>query len=245
VGVISGNDYDAAWIVPLDVGGCFRNPIRPIPGPIIISRLSIGYELVTPDPLAMKNGVYTGDLMLSVGPHADFDFGDRATVSDTEVHVRFTLTVVHDFKITRPDAAVPVILQPKGGWEHADGRVPGGLEGELPVLISSSAPFGITLQCEHRSGEQCGIQSENDGSNVPVVTSITAPGLQNVGTKIAAYRHELSPLHREAFETSHGYVADRPSRIHFNVPGESTEIMLKQPGSRWRGDITLIFDSQL
>lgn len=239
--------YESAWRIPLGAGGCEKRPAAAVPITLNMSRLSIGYLLTTPDPLALKNGVYSGTLALTVGPGGDFDFGDRATVSDSVVNVRFVLTVAHDLNVTTPVGGTSTRLQPLGGWsrwtEH--GVEPAALQSDLPFAITGSAPFSVKLDCEFPLGEHCAIRSNMDGDLAAVSIAVSMPGIRADASGRDANHYMLrANTGKETFIPT-APVVQRPSRLHFNVDGEPMRRMLDQPGSRWQGRATLIFDTQI
>ncbi|MNV02707.1 hypothetical protein D3C71_929460 [compost metagenome] len=195
----------------------------------------------------MKNGNYTGTLALTVGPGGDFDFGDRGVVGESVVNIHFVLTVAHDLKVTTAPGADTARLQPQGGWarwaEH--GIAPKALQSDLPFTITGSAPFSLRLDCEFPEGEQCAIRSNLDGQLAPVDIAISMPGIRSESTGSDANRYRLrANSGRETFMPTTP-VAQRPSRVHFNVEGEPMQRMLAQPGSHWQGRATLIFDTEI
>ncbi|HEY9133687.1 MAG TPA: hypothetical protein VIM98_18190 [Dyella sp.] len=210
--------------------------------------LGLGLRITSPSPLGLQNGIYTGTLTYSLGGAGkDIDFGDDVIVSDDSLTFRFEFTVAHELKVTRADHADRIVLQPDRGWpswfDHGGSASP--LRGEMTLLLSSSAPFSLSLQCQYMVDTQCALRSDRDGTDVPLSTSVTFPGIQAMDTKAPAIRYPLTHHRRYPFENVEGYVANRPSRVHFEVSSNATPIMAKQPGSLWRGDVTLVFDSQL
>ena len=213
-----------------------------------ISNFSIGYELITPDPLAMKNGVYSGDLALTMGPGGDFDFGDRATVSDSVVNLHFELTVQHELRVEFPPGSERAVLVPESGWNSwiDHDRLPTRLGKDLPFSLSSSAPFTISLQCQYpQSSGDCGLHNTTTPADeVPVEVAVTMPGFHEMNSGWDALSLKLSTQGVPARFTADVYAVHRASRVHLNVRGEHVKSILDHPGSQYRGNVTLVFDAQ-
>lgn len=53
--------------------------------------MEYAYELRTPNPLGMSSGQYVGGITYSIGPGADYDFGDVIVPSKNAITFNFTL----------------------------------------------------------------------------------------------------------------------------------------------------------
>ncbi len=247
-----------AW---LRFGWGIRTPLSPTPcysqgdggeagfqGTFNLAKLGIGLIITTATPLSLQNGIYEGQTTFSLGgQEADIDFGDGVTMNDPTLTLRFQFTVAHDLKVTTAAGADTARLQPLGGWarwaEH--GIAPKALQSDLPFTITGSAPFSLRLDCEFPEGEQCAIRSNLDGQLAPVDIAISMPGIRSESTGSDANRYRLrANTGRETFMPT-APIAQRPSRVHFNVEGEPMQRMLAQPGSHWQGRATLIFDTEI
>lgn len=209
------------------------------------TNIGLGLTVTTPSPLGMQNGIYRGQLTFSVGGlGADIDFGDDVQMTDEHLVVNFEFTVEHDFKVERPPGTDVIVLQPEHGWrdwvEH--GRPPSSIRQELPFLMTTSGDFNVRLECEVPAGERCAIRSES-GEQAALDVALTIPGLYEKasGTHVVGYplRAGGSPPGFRARE----YMQNRPSRLLFSVTGDPLRKMLDLPGTRWRGDVTVIFDA--
>jgi hypothetical protein len=241
--------YRFLWLVPEGDGSCIKYLLREIPGPMSISQFSIGYELIAPDPLAMKNGVYTGDLVLTVGPGGDFDFGDRSMVNDSTISLHFVLTVQHELRADFPPDSHRVTLVPEGGWSSwvDHGRLPTSLSKDLPFSLSSSAPFSVTLECSHpQPNGDCGLLNTSTPTAplVPVAVAITMPGFREAQRNLDALNLKLSTQGVAPRFISNAYAVNRASRLHFDVTGEHVKSILDHPGDQYRGNVTVVFDAQ-
>lgn len=245
----SATHYRFRWDKPETADACVKIPRVAIPGPMRIADFSIGYILETPDPLSMKNGVYRGDLTLTVGPGGDFDFGDRSTASDSVVNLHFELTVQHEFRVEFPPGSDHAVLVPEGGWNSwvDHGRLPTRLSRDLPFSLTSSVPISVTLQCQYpQPGGDCGLRNTTTPTapEVPVEVALTMPGFREIVSKADALNLKLSEQGSAARFSSDAYAANRASRLHFDVKGEHVKGILDHPGSQYRGNVTLVFDAQ-
>ena len=238
--------YAWGWKFPTAATGCSKKTQYPFAS-MRMHDLSVAYAMRTPTPLAMKNGIYTGKIQFNVGPGQAFDFGDNVTATDSEVTFVITLTVAHEFQVTFPSAAPRVTLAPIGGWQQwtDHGTPPRRLQQELPFTLTSSSDFSVKMRCEHESGGRCGIEDLAAGTVVPVDVDVTLPGVSEVNTGVRAVEF---PLVTQQVATAprfrpDSFTVNRPSKLRFSANGNAVAEMLKAPGSRWQGDVTIIFDS--
>ena len=95
VGIGHGTMYTFAWEVAEDFTVCSRPSRNDIPfGPYAgsIRDVSIGYQLVAPSPLQLRNGTYRGAISYSLGEGHQIDLG-RGQYSDSQLTINFELTV--------------------------------------------------------------------------------------------------------------------------------------------------------
>lgn len=223
--------------------------------------MSVGYELVTPDPLKLNSGIYTGLLSLSVGPGGDIDFGDNYQASDSVVNINFTLSVNHELKLTTTPENQKITLQPcsadkvcteddgKANWERwMITRVTPQLTGRSNFNISSSGSFHVYLQCEQQSGSDCALKSDNSSNLVPIQTLLTLP--ENIGYDISGgrvIRDKLSigkDMSRTLYRTK-SFGQNKKGSIDFLVNQRDVDTMLQSRPDTYRGAVTVIFDPNL
>jgi hypothetical protein len=210
---------------------------------------SIGYELISPNPLAMHSGTYTGSLTYSVGPGKEFDYFYNAEGFDPELVLNFTLTVQHDLKIDFPGSTQghPVIanLEPPGGWVAWQGHsaTPPRLIRDLAFRLSLSGPLKVYLSCEDAVGERCAIRREDD--LVPFDVSMTLPGAHTSDGHQPIVRTKLPTTAGQALvlEPQAGYLNAMSSLLHFATDKEGTARVMQHPGSTYEGAVTMIFDA--
>lgn len=247
-GPLLGSAFSALFIWEFPPNAvCVKHARYPIPGDLSISRgLSFSYELITPDPMAMPSGEYVGRLELSVGPGADFDFGDRAIVSDSLVAINFNLTVLHDFQVRFATDTPRVELTPVGGWPAwvDSGLLPKAMQADLPFYLTSTTEFDVRLSCEFHVGDRCGIRDPQLNAVVTVDVEVTMPGMRDIRNGRPVQDSLLTADDARAPRFSpDGYLIDRRSRLRFIAHREAVAEMFKSPGSRWEGNMTVVFDA--
>jgi hypothetical protein len=215
-----------------------------------IEALDFVYALETPTPLRMRSGFYTGTTTFTVGgtgEGADFDLGNGVELTDRVVNVHFRLEVQHAFQLDIPPGSDRAVLTPPGGWsgwtEH--GVVPQSLEQTLPFTLSSSGRFSVTLQCQFPQPDgRCGIRNTTaEAEDAPLDISLTLPGFRELDSGRDAVELPLRTQLPAPVFTADSVILDRPSRIRFAVTGAPVKAMLAFPDTRYRGDVTLIFDA--
>lgn len=250
----SGNAgaYDHGWGVPERLVTCYRmlNEGSNYLGTVKIDHLSLGYTLSTPSPLSVSSGEYEGEVIYRVGNVTNtpgyFGLGADDYNGEEQIRIVIRATVVHAFKVDFPAGIERVALAPKGGWSQwiNGGHVPEQLQKEVPFILTSSTGFKVTMQCEHQQGQTCGLKNTLTTDTVPVEVQINLPGF-TIGSR---------PVSRQVLTTNPGgHVIDAPteaiynrrSTLQFQVKKPAVETMVKEPGSAWRGVVTLVFDTQV
>jgi hypothetical protein len=212
------------------------------------SKLDFMYELVTPSPLKMKAGIYTGRVRYGVGPMMDLDLGDVMVPSDSELVFNFTLKVDHIFKVEIPPGGNTVVLLPQGGWQAwlNQGRKPTRLFRDQTFNIWTSTPFKMSLECEHYAANStCALQDDKN-NQVPVDVSVSLPsGLSDAERQsVSRRRLRVDGVGTENFEPAL-YVDRKPGTLHFEVSKGAVEAMLARDSRHYSGDITVIWDSEV
>lgn len=215
-----------------------------------IAHLDFIYALETPAPLGMRSGVYTGTTVFTyggTGEAADFDLGHRVALDDRVVNVHFRLEVRHAFQLLVPPGSHVAQLSPKGGWTQwtDHGVVPTVLERELPFSLSSSGRFSVQLQCQYPQQDgRCALRNTSvEAADAPLDVSVTLPGFREVGSGVEAVAMPLLESGDPPVLTADAVIIGRPARLRFAVTGEPVKAMLQHPGTRYRGDVTVVFDA--
>ena len=209
------------------------------------------YEIETPEPLNMKNGIYRGVSSYSVGGMGhDFDYGDGVNIVDPSLNIEFALTVNHMFALEFPPGSDTAVLQPLGGWSQWTDykKVPATLRKDQHFTVSGSTNFSVNLSCEFPMPDgRCGIS--NGVSTVPLDVAITMPGfLGRIGMgfmEAVDYPLTASPIDVPRFSPKEGAVFQRRSYLRFEVNGEPIKEMVTHPGTQYKGRVTVIFDADM
>ncbi|BEM85525.1 hypothetical protein SME41J_48490 (plasmid) [Serratia marcescens] len=265
VGIYPQFQYSWIWKWPASDSACYKTAKKDLAGePYLVDRISLGYQIIQPSPLAMNSGVYEGSLRLSVGPGGDIDFGDNLQSSDTELTLNFSLTVNHELKVTPLPGATDVTLYPcyygsacskesaEKNWERwmVTNIPPQKMSGTSRFNLSSSGSFTVYMTCGSgaaQSADSCPMISNKSKTAVPVKALLTLP--DNI-TDLTGQRVVNKPLYttkdisKNWFVTS-SFGKDRSGQVDFVIDKKDIGEMLKSRPDNWSGTVTLIFDPNL
>lgn len=235
-----------SWITPPNIGACAVQAVADISG-LFYETFEYSYELITPNPLNMDDGQYIGTTTYTIGPGADFDFGDIMIPTDNVLTFNFTLDVDHHLKVEVPPGGNRIQLEPQGGWQAwlQNGRKPSRLFHDQTVNLWASSQFKMTLECPEPMGNTCSLRNAA-GHQVPLDVAVTLPpGLSDAdGRPVNRVPLRLDGSGTERFQPSR-YVDRKPSTLHFEVKADAVAQMLEQPGSTYNGTVTVVWDSQI
>ena len=234
------------WIVPEGAGACGLAPGTEISS-LSYSHLEYAYELRTPNPLTMSSGQYAGSITYTMGPGQDFDFGDVMIPDDNLFTFNFTLDVQHTLKVEVPPGGNHIDLIPQGGWQAwlNQGRKPTRLFRDQTFNISSSSRFKMQMECQYPTGDTCGLEDEA-GNRVPLQVLVTLPN--------GLTREDDSPVNRQPLGLSGSgtelfkpgfYVDRKPGALHFEIDRDDVSLMLDRTAATYKGDVTVIWDSEV
>lgn len=208
---------------------------------------SIGYRLLLPNPNRMRQGVYSGSVVYRIGPGLDIDPGNNVSeLNDSTLTVHFELNVEHALDIRFPPRFEEAVLEPPGGWQAwmAGRGAPPKLHRDLPFFLWSTGPFSVFRRCEHQLADQCAIRNAQ-GRQVPVQVALTLPRTATMGNapidRVPIPHMSAAPLRVEQSTA----MADERSQLHFMVDKAGVDEMVRDPGSTYRGDVTVVFDADL
>jgi len=241
------DSYTFFWRTPNE-SACSKGAAFTIPW-MSYDYLDVGYELRTPDPLAMSSGLYTGELIYSIAPGGDFDMGDNMLPDNSSLTFRFVLDVQHVLKVALPPGGNRIELVPQGGWQAwlQEGRRPARLFRDQTFNISASSKFKMFFECEHGGIGACALRDTESGSTFPqVYMSVSLPhGITDMAGQPVKHRPLTDDAQGTVFQP--GYFLERaPGTLHFEIPAFYLEQML-QPGRarRYAGNVTVIWDSEV
>ncbi|KAA0960512.1 hypothetical protein FQ185_25530 [Pseudomonas sp. ANT_H12B] len=244
----AGNDigFNSFWRHPIGAGTCAKKAMFDIPQPFNYETFDITYELITPNPLDMVSGQYTGQHVFRVGPNQDFDLGDVMVTNDDTIVLDFLLDVEHELKVSIPPGGENVRLVPAGGWQswlHA-GRKPVRIFRDQTFNISASSRFKMYLDCQFGPGLPCYLSDGNNVS-VPMEISVSLPaGLMDTsGKPVNRQMLKVGEADGVVFQPSQ-YVDRKSGTLHFELHKDAIEpILLPQTGKHYRGTVVVIWDS--
>ncbi len=214
-----------------------------------ISEFSVGYKLITPNPLAMPAGLYTGEVNYSVGENGQIALGNMVTNLNTNsLKIKFELDVQHAFELHFPANSDKVILEPPGGWMRwlNGGPAPEKLVRDLPFRITKTGPMSVFMECEYPVGLLCGVRNPRNNHIAALDIKMSLPGGLQLHNGQAVERHPIPtgrtmPLRVETVTP----VFNQPGALHFaTAPGEAAA-MVQHPGDTYRGNVTVVFDALL
>jgi hypothetical protein len=235
-----------SWLSPANTGACSVQAVKDVPT-LFYETFEFFYELQTPNPLKMAAGRYVGSISYSIGPGADFDYGDIMQPTDNVLVMNFTLDVDHHLRVEVPPGANRIQLEPQGGWQAwlNNGRKPSRLFRDQTVNLWASSQFKMNLECGEPLGNTCGLRNAA-GHQVPVDVAVTLPpGLTDAaGRPVNRLPLRLDGSGTERFQPSR-YIDRKPSTLHFEVKADAVAQMLDQGGSTYNGTVTVVWDSEV
>ncbi|MGY1880348.1 hypothetical protein [Pseudomonas reactans] len=247
-GYAIGNDRYLlwSWITPVGIGACAVPAAKDI-STLFYETFEYSYELKTLNPLKMDAGQYVGTTTYTIGPGADFDFGDIMIPTDDTLTFNFTLDVDHHLKVEVPPGGNRILLEPQGGWQAwlQNGRKPSRLFRDQAINLWTSSAFKMTLECPEPLGNTCSVRNAA-GVQVPLDIAVTLPnGMSDAaGRPVNRLPLRLDGSGTELFQPTH-YIDRKPSTLHFEIKADAVEQMLDHPGSTFSGTVTVVWDSQV
>jgi len=210
-----------------------------------IYQLEVMYEIRTPTPLNMAAGLWEADYTYSLGPGADFDFGDNVLPSDPNLNIKISLNVSHHLRAVFPPGGDKLALEPEGGWIPwlNGGRRPERIIRDQPFQFTSSGPVKMRVECQYLMGGNCAIANPA-GHRVPVETRITLPAGMHELTGGPVSKKLLTSTD-DATALADRYVADQTGNLHFEVARSDVHDMLAYPDTTYSGNVTVVWDSFL
>ena len=228
---------------------CTKKALYEIPGPFIYNKVETAFEFIMPKPLDMEPGEYTASTLYSVGPGQDFDFGQLMLPSDSQIALDFSFVVNSALTVDFAPGSERAVLQPREGWQGwlNSGRKPPGLSAFQDFKLSSSSNFKMYLDCQYSIGTDCGIYAESATNNtqVAVDTTVSFPAgiTLNPGRRAAIKVPLGQGIHNAVSFEIDGVQLSRGASMQYEIKPEVTALMVENPGSTYRGVVTIIFDA--
>ncbi|MGB3122360.1 MAG: hypothetical protein WBB95_00955 [Pseudomonas sp.] len=247
-GGLNGSSYYVLWfwMVPENAGACATQALFDLPR-FEYRYVHFGYELRTPNPLAMRAGIYRGSQTYTVGPGMDFDFGDNVIPNDNIATLDFVLAVDHILAVEVPPGGDRIQLEPQNGWQAwlQNGRKPSRLFRDQSVNLWASSAFKMTLECPAPLGNTCSVANAA-GDQVPLDVAVSLPSgiSDSAGRPVIRLPLRLDGSGTELFQPSR-YIDRKPGTLHFEIKADAVAQMLEQPGSTYSGAVTVVWDSEV
>lgn len=237
-------NYGFFWKTP-EQAACIKQAKFDVPW-MRYSYLDFAYELEAPDPLQMFAGDYDGSLTYTLGPGADFDFGDVMLPSSPVLALNFNLNVQHTLKVDIPPGGEKVELVPAGGWQRwlHGGRKPTRLFRDQTFNLSASSRFKMFVECSLSDGKVCFLADRDSILSVPMKVSVSLPGGLTDSAGRPVQRQELvTESGALIFQPGH-YVDHQPGTLHFEVE-RFEHLFLPGAPTRYSGNVTVVWDSEV
>ncbi len=214
----------------------------------VFKEFGVSYTAFFPAAASLSPGLWSGFIDYPVGQPSGFDFGNLLQTSADTIRVRVEITVKHDMRVDFPASGSELMLLPPGGWKayETSNQVPERLFHDSPLTIWAASPFAVYVTCEHgNSNQHCSMRHPTLPNLAPVFTTLTLPG---------TFNHNGQPVNRLALDvgvanaktiTPAGTVSSQPGMVHFDVKQNDVRPMMAYRGTRYSGDITLMFDANL
>lgn len=195
---------------------------------------------------SLAPGDWEGIADYRVGLGQDFDFGNILDASTDQFRVRISFKVMHEMRVDFPAHGTEIRLAPQGSWTSVmnTSRAPVRLYHDTPLRLWAGSPFSIYLACEYpERRDQCLLKNQAAEHYVPLDVALTLPG---------AFQSNGMPVDRLPVLDGRNYAktivptgtaSNAPGTLHFDVSGTSAEAMLRYPGARYSGWVTIIYDA--
>lgn len=245
---LSNSQFEYAWNHPEGINTCDKNISNIDLNDVRMDRISIGYEMkVIESPMTIANGEYVGSITYNIGNNKEIDLG-QADYTDNELKINITASVQHEFRVAS-SGPTRIELEPTGGWDIVrGGATEARLEGRSSFSLTASAPFGIYTECEHSRLGSCALKMDGAANTVPLNVAVTMPNMRVRGTNEIVNNMSV-PMRGSSMQQvivepiTFSNAAESP--IAFSVSAPDSRTMLANPGSTWKGTVTLVFDSEL
>lgn len=194
---------------------------------------------------AMSPGLWEGFIDYPLLAARGFDFGEISDASTNSIRFRVQLRVMHDIRVDLPAANGEVVLNPPGGWQSylMTNKVPERLYHNAPLRIWTNGPFTVYLICQFTSNARCAMRHPTRIEYLPVTTALTLPGPFRDGP-LPVERTRLFIGEANATLITHGGdLSNQPGMLHFDVPGSYLINMIRYRGTKYSGNITIVFDA--
>ena len=246
-----GTSIDFMWQIG-STGRCVKRSVSPLRS-VSITNVMLSYVLTTPNPLAMKPGLYTGSITYTVGPLGVIGMGAPLQASDNSLTINVRLFVDALLKVEIPPGGHNVELVPPEGWARwADhGRAPSRLTRDQTFRIWANGSFNMRLECQNVQGDTCALRRSDGNDLVGLNVYAGLPGYvtDNAGRVVTRKRLAINSNDPVTVAPKR-YMDGNAGVLTFEVPGPQVTEMLKKAESRtsgesttYSGSVTVIWES--
>jgi hypothetical protein len=209
------------------------------------TRAGVVFRPEFPPVDSLSPGLWEGFIDYPLLAGRGFDFGEISDASTNSIRFRVQLRVMHDIRVDLPAANGEVVLNPPGGWQSylMTNKVPERLYHNAPLRIWTNGPFTVYLICQFTSNARCAMRHPTRIEYLPVTTALTLPGPFRDGP-LPVERTRLYIGEANATLITHGGdLSNQPGMLHFDVPGSYLINMIRYRGTKYSGNITIVFDA--
>jgi hypothetical protein len=213
------------------------------------TRIGVSIRPEFPAPASLDPGGWEGVIDYPVGPGRGFDFGNLTSASTDVIRFRVSFVVQPDIRVDFPDNGAELKLIPQGGWGATmnSSRAPERLYYDSPLRLWAASPVRVYLGCElpNAADGRCNLRYTPIRSDVPMDTQLTLP---------STFTHNNQPVNRLSLRhgaaraktiVPSGNITNAAGMLHFEVSGADAAKMLLNPGAKYSGTVTIIYDATI
>jgi hypothetical protein len=213
------------------------------------SRIGVSIRPEFPSPASLNPGRWEGIIDYPVGPGRGFDFGNLTSATTDVIRFRVSFVVQPDIRVDFPDNGAELRLIPQGGWGATvnSSRAPERLYYDSPLRLWAASPVRVYLGCQlpNAADGRCNLRPTTGRADVPMDTQLTLPGTfthNNQPVNRLSLRHGVA---RAKTIVPSGNISNAPGTLHFEVSGADAAKMLLNPGAKYSGTVTIIYDATI
>lgn len=211
-----------------------------------ITYVGVEFRPEFPAAASLAPGRWEGVIDYPIGTGQGFDFGNTTQADTSVIRFRVSFDVLHEIRVDFPAQGTEVKLAPQGSWVSVmnTSKAPIRLYHDSPLRLWAGSAFNVYLACQHdRPNNLCHLKNSSADHVVPVNVSLSLPGgfLSN-GLPVT----RLPLIDRIANAKTivpTSTATNAPGTLHFEVSGSDASEMLKYPGAKYSGEVTIIYDA--
>ncbi|MBD8730487.1 hypothetical protein [Pseudomonas sp. CFBP 13710] len=195
---------------------------------------------------SLAPGDWEGIADYRVGLGQDFDFGNILDPSTDHFRVRISFKVMHEMRVDFPAHGTEIRLVPQGSWASVmnTSKAPVRLYHDSPLRLWAGSAFKVYLACEHDTNRNlCRLKNQTTDHYVPVNVAISLPGGFGYAGRPVDRLPLLDRIANAKTIVPTGTASNAPGTLHFDVSSDDAVEMLRYPGARYSGWVTIIYDA--